>query len=252
MRKTGSTELRVPYTFVTPEDWPTGMGAHPLGVWVADQRRYYAAGTLEPERVAELEALGMVWSVRDTAWEEGLAVARAYAAAHGGMLLPPAGAVWDGYPIGTWAKNVPAAARRTLQNAERRAAGETGISTAGELPPSRLEAHWRGSTRDGARLAGTWRGNAASASPTPASRPSHHCRHGRARPSCWARTWAHGSRRSGSAGTGCCPPSSGCWTAHSDSSPQARTNSRLHGVPRARHGNGTSPPPGNSTPAKAT
>ncbi|MGX4695546.1 helicase associated domain-containing protein [Streptomyces sp. JNUCC 63] len=140
LRETGSTELRVPYTYVTPEDWPAGIGGHPLGVWVTDQRRYYAAGTLEPERVTELETLGMVWSVRDTAWEEGLAVARAYAAAHGGMLLPPAGAVWEDYPIGTWAKNQRAAARRTRENAERRAAGETGVSSAGELPQSRLEA----------------------------------------------------------------------------------------------------------------
>ncbi|MGW0087364.1 Helicase associated domain protein [Streptomyces sp. NPDC003393] len=140
LRETGQSELRVPYTFVTPEDWPAGISGHPLGVWVADQRRYYAAGTLEPERVAELEALGMVWSVQDTAWAEGLAVARSYAAAHGGILLPPATAVWEGYPIGTWAKNLRAAARKTFQNAERRAAGETGVPRAGELPESRLEA----------------------------------------------------------------------------------------------------------------
>lgn len=112
----------------------------------------------------------MVWSVRDTAWEEGLAVARAYAAAHGGMLLPPATAVWDGYPIGTWAKNQRAAARRTRENAERRAAGETGaLSRAGELPESRLEAL---EAIDPGRCPlppsdGTSPGNAASASPTP-------------------------------------------------------------------------------------
>ncbi|MGV9351119.1 Helicase associated domain protein [Streptomyces spiralis] len=139
LRETGNTELRVPYTYVAPEDWP-GIGGHPTGVWVADQRRYYAAGTLEPERVAELEALGMVWSVQDTAWAEGLAVARSYATAHDGMLLPPATAVWEGYPIGTWTKNQRAAARKTFQNAERRAAGETGVPSTGELPQSRLEA----------------------------------------------------------------------------------------------------------------
>ncbi|MET9081818.1 Helicase associated domain protein [Streptomyces sp. NPDC004237] len=137
-RETGSPELRVPYTFVTPKYWQS-IGNHPLGVWVADQRRYYAAGTLQPERVAELQALGMVWSVHDTAWEEGLTVARAYAAAAGGMLLPPTSAVWKGYPIGTWVKNQRAAARKARENAERRAAGET-ISYAGELPQDRLMA----------------------------------------------------------------------------------------------------------------
>ncbi|MER6976131.1 DEAD/DEAH box helicase [Streptomyces carpinensis] len=140
LRETGQSELRVPYTFVSPEDWPAGISGHPLGVWVADQRRYYAAGTLEPDRVAELEALGMIWSVQDTAWADGLAVARSYAAAHGGMLLPPATAVWDGYPIGTWTKNQRAAARKTRENAERRAAGEKGIPYTGELPQRRLEA----------------------------------------------------------------------------------------------------------------
>ncbi|WP_217561791.1 DEAD/DEAH box helicase [Streptomyces sp. GbtcB6] len=137
-RETGNSELRVPYTYVTPEDWPA-IGGHPLGMWVADQRRYYAAGTLEASRVAELEALGMVWSVQASAWEAGLAVARSYAAVHG-HLLPPTGAVWDDFPLGVWAKNQRAAARRTAENAERRQAGETDVAYAGELSEGRLEA----------------------------------------------------------------------------------------------------------------
>ncbi|MGW7210489.1 Helicase associated domain protein [Streptomyces sp. NPDC054837] len=140
LRESGSSELRVPYTYVTPEDWP-GISGHPLGVWVADQRRYYAAGTLDAKRVTALENLGMVWSVHASAWEAGLAVARDYAAAHG-HFLPPASAVWggDGFPIGVWAKNQRAAGKKTKENAARRAAGETGISSAGELSQSRLEA----------------------------------------------------------------------------------------------------------------
>ncbi|MGW3289776.1 helicase associated domain-containing protein [Streptomyces sp. NPDC001002] len=56
--------------------------------------------------------------------------------------MPPASAVWggDGFPIGVWAKNQRAAARRTQHNAVRRARGETGVSSAGELPEGRLEA----------------------------------------------------------------------------------------------------------------
>ncbi|MGW5657811.1 Helicase associated domain protein [Streptomyces humi] len=137
-RETGTTELRVPYTYITPKDWGT-IGGHPLGVWVADQRRYYAAGTLEAARVTELEALGMVWSVQASAWEAGLAVARAYADAHG-HLLPPTTAIWEDFPIGTFMKNARAAARRTAENAERRANGETGVPYTGELPESRMAA----------------------------------------------------------------------------------------------------------------
>ncbi|MFE1292182.1 Helicase associated domain protein [Streptomyces sp. NPDC058751] len=137
LRETGSTELRVPYTYVSPEGWGAA-GGHPLGVWIADQRRYYTAGTLEASRVQQLEALGMVWSVQASAWEAGLAVARAYAQTHS-HLLPPATAVFDGYPIGTFMKNARAAARKAAENAGRREIGET-VSYAGELPESRAEA----------------------------------------------------------------------------------------------------------------
>ncbi|WP_078959972.1 DEAD/DEAH box helicase [Streptomyces sp. NRRL B-24085] len=141
LRESGEGELRVPFAYITPEDWRAGIGGHPLGVWVADQRRYYREGTLEASRVAELEQLGMVWSVHASAWEAGLAVARDYAAVHG-HFLPPTTAVWggDSFPIGTWAKNMRAAARRARENAVRRARGETGISSVGELSEERMEA----------------------------------------------------------------------------------------------------------------
>lgn len=137
-RETGAGDLRVPYTYVTPEDWPA-IGGHPLGVWVADQRRYYAAGVLEASRVVELEALGMVWSVQASAWDAGLAVARAYADVHG-HFLPAASVVWDDFPLGVWAKNQRAAARKAAENAVRREARETGVPAAGELSAGRLEA----------------------------------------------------------------------------------------------------------------
>ncbi|MFF1336225.1 Helicase associated domain protein [Streptomyces sp. NPDC058298] len=138
LRETGNSELRVPYTYVTPDDWP-GIGGHPLGVWVADQRRYYAAGTLDAKRVTALENLGMVWSVHASAWDAGLAVAHDYAAVHG-HCLPGASVVWDGFPLGTWLKNQRVGVRKARENAARRANGDTGISYAGELSESRTEA----------------------------------------------------------------------------------------------------------------
>ncbi|WP_405573808.1 Helicase associated domain protein [Streptomyces phaeochromogenes] len=138
LRETGNSELRVPFTYVTPEDW-SSVGSHPLGTWVADQRRYYAAGTLEVSRVTELERLGMVWSVHASAWDAGLDVARSYAAVHG-HCLPAASVVWESFPLGTWMKNQRAAARKTAENAARREAGETGVPYAGELSTSRQEA----------------------------------------------------------------------------------------------------------------
>jgi hypothetical protein len=119
--------------FVAPEQWGA-VGGYPLGRWLADVRRYYAAGSLEGKRVTELEALGMVWSAWNTAWADGLAVAKDYVAVHG-HFLPPTNAVWGGgrMAIGVWAKNQRAAARKTHESAVRRAAGESGVSSAGEL-----------------------------------------------------------------------------------------------------------------------
>ncbi|MFF1480686.1 Helicase associated domain protein [Streptomyces sp. NPDC058301] len=132
----GARELRVPYDYVTPEDWRPA--AFPLGTWLADQRRYYNAGRLTTERVTQLDELGMVWSHQDIAFEEGLAIARAWTAAHG-HFLPPATAVWQGYPIGGWAKNQRAAGRKALVNIVRREAGLP-VDAAGAMPLARLEA----------------------------------------------------------------------------------------------------------------
>ncbi|MEV5383050.1 helicase associated domain-containing protein [Streptomyces sp. NPDC052721] len=91
---------------MTGEDAAADPG-FPLGRWLAGQRRYYGAGTLETSRVAQLDALGMVRSQHDVAWEEGLTVARSWAAGHG-HVLPPVNAVGDGCcPIGVWAKTLP-------------------------------------------------------------------------------------------------------------------------------------------------
>ncbi|WP_406190784.1 helicase associated domain-containing protein [Streptomyces sp. NBC_01017] len=44
LRESGGDQLRVPYDYVMPENEAAGAG-FPLGVWLADQRRYYNAGT---------------------------------------------------------------------------------------------------------------------------------------------------------------------------------------------------------------
>ncbi|MGW4951257.1 hypothetical protein [Streptomyces parvulus] len=42
---------------------------------MADNRRTYARGDMDADRVEQLEKPGMVWSHFDGAWEEGLAAA---------------------------------------------------------------------------------------------------------------------------------------------------------------------------------
>ncbi|MER5728221.1 Helicase associated domain protein [Streptomyces sp. NPDC002138] len=107
-------DLKVPFGFRAPAaggEWPPGLARFPLGQWISDARRAYRRGALGRQRTAELDALGMVWSAFDVAFEEGLAAARAWAAAHG-HLLPPVDATWEGSPVGVWVKNQRAAARR--------------------------------------------------------------------------------------------------------------------------------------------
>ncbi|WP_329595800.1 helicase associated domain-containing protein (plasmid) [Streptomyces sp. NBC_01005] len=80
----------------------------------------------------------MVWSEQDAAWADGIAVAKEYAAAHG-HFLPPTTAVWEGHPIGVWAKNARAAARRARENEELRAAGRPVPSAAGAMTEARRD-----------------------------------------------------------------------------------------------------------------
>ncbi|MHC5705716.1 helicase associated domain-containing protein [Streptomyces tirandamycinicus] len=132
-------DLRVPFTYRVPESHgtaPTPEGGtrervvspgspagFPLGQWIADIRRAYAAGRLDDDRVDQLDRLGMVWSHVDVAWEEGLAAARGWAAEHGHHLLAPADATHQGYRVGIFLKNARAAARRADRIEQRRAEG---------------------------------------------------------------------------------------------------------------------------------
>ncbi|MGW2355133.1 Helicase associated domain protein [Actinacidiphila glaucinigra] len=130
-------DLKVPYAFTTPDDWDPA--AFPLGTWIADQRRFFNAGEMKPKRAAELEDLGMVWSHWDVAFQEGLSAATEWAAEHG-HLLPPATAVWNGYPVGVWTKNQRTAGRLADTIAQRREAGLPVGSTAGALSEERRDA----------------------------------------------------------------------------------------------------------------
>ncbi|MEU8894199.1 Helicase associated domain protein [Streptomyces sp. NPDC048442] len=135
----GGSELLVPYAFVTPPGWTPGN--YPLGVWHADQRRYYRAGKLDPVRVAELDDLGMVWNPLELAeaFEDWLQCARSWTAAHG-HCLPPASAEWEGRKLGAWLKNMRKAAKIAGTIAERREAGLPVESEAGALTETRRDA----------------------------------------------------------------------------------------------------------------
>jgi superfamily II DNA or RNA helicase len=130
-------DLKVPFAFVTPEDWDPAD--FPLGTWISDQRRFFNAGRMKPARAGELEELGMVWSHWDVAFQEGLSAAQGWAAEHG-HLLPPATAVWNGYPIGVWMKNQRTFGRLADTIAQQREAGLPVGPTTGALTEERRDA----------------------------------------------------------------------------------------------------------------
>ncbi|OQR63436.1 helicase [Streptomyces maremycinicus] len=80
-------------------------GATPLGQWVAEQRRAYAAGQMTGQRAGRLEQLGMVWSLADERFQENLEAAKAYYAHHW-TLCAPRSAVALGRPLGQWLSNL--------------------------------------------------------------------------------------------------------------------------------------------------
>ncbi|MFI0156425.1 helicase associated domain-containing protein [Streptomyces lydicus] len=138
-------DLRVPFTYRVPvggedeaEGWPASLAAFPLGQWVADARKIYARGTMGPDRVAQLEQLGMVWSHYDVAWDEALAAARGWAAENG-HLAAPTDATYRGYRVGLFLKNARAAARRAVVDEQRHAEGLPVQSSAGALSDERRE-----------------------------------------------------------------------------------------------------------------
>ncbi|MFD7446733.1 Helicase associated domain protein [Streptomyces sp. NPDC059909] len=137
--------LRVPFTYRVPEHdeaqeagWPASLAGFPLGQWTADARRFYARGTMDADRLAQLEKLGMIWSHYDVAWEEGLAAARGWAA-ETGHLLAPLDATFQKYRVGIFLKNARAAARRVQETEQRRAEGLPVQSSAGTLSEERRE-----------------------------------------------------------------------------------------------------------------
>ncbi|MEU9322010.1 Helicase associated domain protein [Streptomyces sp. NPDC048295] len=80
-------------------------GTTPLGQWVAEQRRAYAAGEMSGQRAQRLERLGMVWSVADERFQENLEAAKAYYDQHW-TLCAPRPAVALGRPVGQWLSNL--------------------------------------------------------------------------------------------------------------------------------------------------
>ncbi len=116
-------------TLDVPADYVTETGL-PLGSWIANlrtcrrsqSRRQY----LTPQRIAELDAIGMVWRVSDRLWERYWAACTAYRSTHPNLDVPSDYVTEDGIRLGAWIRSI----RTARRNPEKY----------GALSPERVEA----------------------------------------------------------------------------------------------------------------
>ena len=103
--------LEIPYRYKTPEGYS-------LGNWISTQRKVYAGlqyGSLSEERIAKLEAIGMVWdSYRALSWNRYYEEAKRYFDAHDDLTVPATYITDNGVRLGTWIVN-----QRTAKRDER-------------------------------------------------------------------------------------------------------------------------------------
>ncbi|MER7579635.1 Helicase associated domain protein [Kitasatospora sp. NPDC097691] len=117
---------------------PTDRTVHgELASWLARQRHLRGQGLLDPARVSELDALGMIWSKHAGAWERGYAYARAFQHQYGHLAIP-ATAKLDDYAVGAWMRR-----QRRAENLT----GEQGAKLDALDELWRLEPDWNRSYR---------------------------------------------------------------------------------------------------------
>lgn len=104
-----SGDLKVPATYVTD----SGVC---LGSWISNLRTYRKNGIqqsyLTPDRIAQLDAIGMIWDVHDYTWQRNYAAALEYHRKHGSLKMPKGYVTEDGIRLHLWLQNMRAAYRR--------------------------------------------------------------------------------------------------------------------------------------------
>jgi superfamily II DNA or RNA helicase len=107
--------LRVPLDHVDEKGFP-------LGSWLTVRRTQWRNGRIRPERVAQLDALGMVWSPQDAKFERALDECRHYREVEGDLLVPLEFVTSTGFNLGAWVNTQRIERRRGTLSASRIAA----------------------------------------------------------------------------------------------------------------------------------
>ena len=73
-----------------------------LGSWIINARQNRILGRLNEKQIAQLDDLDMTWKVFDVRWEQGYALAAAYAQEYGNLDVPRDYKTADGKKLGRW------------------------------------------------------------------------------------------------------------------------------------------------------
>ena len=76
-----------------------------LGQWILKTRQQKLNGCLKEERIAQLDEIGMVWSIFDAKWEKAYALAVAYYEENGNLNIPRSYVTAAGERLGVWLAN---------------------------------------------------------------------------------------------------------------------------------------------------
>jgi Restriction endonuclease/Helicase associated domain/Type III restriction enzyme, res subunit len=80
-------------------------GGFPLGVWVANQRRAFKTNTLSPDRIKQLNGIGLVWDTLADQWEKGFSHLKKFVDREGHCRVPKRYKANDDYRLGSWIVN---------------------------------------------------------------------------------------------------------------------------------------------------
>lgn len=73
-----------------------------LGEWIVYNRQRYLNGSLDEERIEELESMGMIWDTASSLWEQSYTEAVRYYLEHGDLEIPVKYTTPDGMALGVW------------------------------------------------------------------------------------------------------------------------------------------------------
>ena len=100
--------LKVPHGYVTDD----GIR---LGDFVVRLRAYRKAGIkssyISPDRIEQLDSIGMIWDVPDMVWQQNIAALRNYYDKHGNIDIPKGYISDDGVDLHSWLKGIKYAYR---------------------------------------------------------------------------------------------------------------------------------------------